>query len=98
MSPSSSLWKNKQGKKLAQRSTDFILVYCLAYYYTLNMEAKFYFEISVDFQRHYIPEDINIHNHRCESPKSYFLKESYRNTERLENTDYLLRVQPTAAH
>jgi hypothetical protein len=51
-----------------------MLVYCLAYSPTLKMVAKFYFEISVHFQRNYIPEDRNVHIHRCESPKSYILE------------------------
>jgi hypothetical protein len=38
------------------------------------MEATCYSETSVDFQRftrRYIPEDITLHNHRCENLKSY---------------------------
>jgi hypothetical protein len=38
------------------------------------MEAIFSSETSVDFQRttrRYIPEDVTLHNHRCENRKSY---------------------------
>jgi hypothetical protein len=50
------------------------LVSCSAYTFTLNMEAIFYSETLVDFQptaRRYIPEDGNLHNHRCENLNSY---------------------------
>jgi hypothetical protein len=38
------------------------------------MEANYYSETSVDFQRttwRYIPEERTIHNHRCENLNSY---------------------------
>jgi hypothetical protein len=43
-------------------------------YSTLNMEAKYSSETSVDFQRTtclYIPEDRTLHNHRCDNLRSY---------------------------
>jgi hypothetical protein len=52
----------------------FTLVSCSAYSSNLKTEATYSSETSVDFQRtiqHYIPEDSNLHNHRCENLKSY---------------------------
>jgi hypothetical protein len=52
----------------------FTLVSCSAYSSTLKMEAVYYSETSVDFQRttrRYIPEDGTLHNHRCKNLKSY---------------------------
>jgi hypothetical protein len=54
----------------------FTLDFYLAYSLTLNMEAICSSETSVDFQRNtrrYNPEDITLHNHRCENLKSYIL-------------------------
>jgi hypothetical protein len=48
-----------------------MLFYCLAYSSILKMEAIFSSEMSVDFQRRYIPEDRSLHNPRCENLKSY---------------------------
>jgi hypothetical protein len=51
----------------------FMLVCCSAYSWTLNMEAIFSSETSVDFERttrRYIPEVSTLHNHRCENLKS----------------------------
>jgi hypothetical protein len=48
-------------------ATFFTLVYCLAYSYTLKMEAAYSSGTSVDFQRttwRYIPEDSNL-NMNC---------------------------------
>jgi hypothetical protein len=48
-------------------ATCFILVSFLAYYSTMNMEAKYFSETLVDFQRttwHDIPEDSFLHNLR----------------------------------
>jgi hypothetical protein len=59
---------------MKQVAASFMLVSCLAYSSTLNMEAKYSFETSVDFQRtkwRYIPEDRNLHNHRSENLKPY---------------------------
>jgi hypothetical protein len=50
------------------------VVSCSAYSSTLKMEAICSFETSVEFQRttrRYIPEDSTLHNHRCETLKSY---------------------------
>jgi hypothetical protein len=50
------------------------LVLCTAYSSTLNMQATCSSEISFAFRqssRHYIPEDINLHNYRYENLKSY---------------------------
>jgi hypothetical protein len=52
----------------------FMLVSCSAYFCTLKMEVIFSSETSADIQRttrSYIPEDYNLHNHRCENLKSY---------------------------
>jgi hypothetical protein len=54
-------------------ATCFILVSFLAYSTTLNIEAICSFQSSVGFQRHYVPEDRTVHNHRCEVLKSYSL-------------------------
>jgi hypothetical protein len=51
-------------------SACFMLVLCLAHSSTLKMEATCSSETSADFRRstrHYIPEDSNIHDHRCEN-------------------------------
>jgi hypothetical protein len=53
-------------------SPAFTLVSCLAYSSTLKMEATCSSETSVAFQltaRRHIPEDITLHNHRCENLK-----------------------------
>jgi hypothetical protein len=52
----------------------FTLVSCSAYSLTLEMEATYSSETSVDFQRNtqpYIPEDRTLHDHRCENLNSY---------------------------
>jgi hypothetical protein len=51
-----------------------MLVSCLAYSSTLKMEATCSSETLADFQwttRCYIPDDIILHNHRCEKIQSY---------------------------
>jgi hypothetical protein len=51
-----------------------MLVSCLTYSSTLKMETKCSSEMSVEYQRttqRYIPEDITLHNHRCENLNSY---------------------------
>jgi hypothetical protein len=61
-------------------ATCFLLVYCLVYSSTLNMQATYSFEISVHFQwksRHYIPQDRTLHNHRCENLHSYIIYADY---------------------
>jgi hypothetical protein len=53
-----------------------MLVSCLTYSSTLKMKSTYSSETSVRFQRTtplYIPEDINLHNHQCESLMSYLL-------------------------
>jgi hypothetical protein len=45
----------------------------------LKTEATCFSEMSVDFKRttrRYIPEDRNLHNHRCENLKSYMIQNS----------------------
>jgi hypothetical protein len=57
-----------------QHAACFVLVSCLAYTSPLMMDATFSSETSVNFYRttlHYILEDGNIHNHRCENLISY---------------------------
>jgi hypothetical protein len=52
---------------------DFTLVSCTTYSSILKIKATCSSETSVDFQqstRCYIPEDITLHNHRCENLKS----------------------------
>jgi hypothetical protein len=54
-----------------------MLVSCLAYSSTLNMEATCSSETPVDFQRtkwHYIAEEKALHNRRCENLKYYIFK------------------------
>jgi hypothetical protein len=54
-------------------ATCFTLVSCLAYSYTLKMEAICFSETSVDSQWttwYYILEEITLHNHVCENVKS----------------------------
>jgi hypothetical protein len=56
--------------------------YCNRSNLALKMEATCSHETSVDFQRttrSYIPEDWNLHNHRCENLKSYHFKYSWSN-------------------
>jgi hypothetical protein len=58
---------------LALIASSFILVFWLAYSYTLKMEATCSSETSVDFQqntRRYTSEGKIIHNHYCENLKS----------------------------
>jgi hypothetical protein len=73
VSPPSSGSKNKPSKKPAWiQVASIVLVSCSAHFSTLKMEAIS--EMSVDFQRttrRYIPEDRNLHNHRCENIKYY---------------------------
>jgi hypothetical protein len=50
------------------------------------MEEKFSSEISADFQRNiwwYILKNITLHNRRCESFKSYRMKEDYEQSRQL---------------
>jgi hypothetical protein len=64
-------------KFLACFSHAFTLVSRLAYSSTLNMDAMYFSETSVDFQRTtrlYILEGSALHNHRCENLKPYFDK------------------------
>jgi hypothetical protein len=59
------------------RGETFALVFCLTYSSNLKLEATCSSESSVDFQRtarHYIPEDRPLHNHCCESLKSYIFQ------------------------
>jgi hypothetical protein len=66
-----------QGRRISQarnqhKAGGFLLVYSS----TLKRKATCSSETSVDFQRttqHYIPEDINFHNYRCENLKSYIV-------------------------
>jgi hypothetical protein len=54
----------------------FMLVSCLVYSSTMELEATRSSETSVDFRRtrrRYIPEDRTIHNHRCENLISWFI-------------------------
>jgi hypothetical protein len=54
--------------------TYVVLVCCLAYFSTLEMEVTWSSEMSVDFQQTmqcYIPEDRNLHNYLCENCRSY---------------------------
>jgi hypothetical protein len=47
---------------------------CMAYSFTLKMEAKCFSDIFVEFERttrHYIPENKTLHTHRCEHFDSY---------------------------
>jgi hypothetical protein len=70
---------NFKGRRLSQaryqhEATCFIALSILAYSSTLKMEAIYYPERSVDFQRItrcYIPEERTLDNHRCENGKSY---------------------------
>jgi hypothetical protein len=79
MSPPSTGSQNKPSKTPAWKQSgkhglSFTLVSCLAYSSTLKTEATSCSETSVDFQRTtwcHIPEDITLHNHRCENLKSY---------------------------
>jgi carbohydrate-selective porin OprB len=51
-----------------------MLVSSLAYSQTLNMEATCSFETPADFQRttrRYTPQDVTLHNRRCENRESY---------------------------
>jgi hypothetical protein len=66
--------KEEDEKTINNSLTCFMLVSCLAYFSTLNMEASCSSETSVDFQltkRRYIPENRTLHNHRCDNLKSY---------------------------
>jgi hypothetical protein len=61
-----------QGRKVF--ATCFMLVSCLAYFSTFNMEATCNPETSVNFQRtmrRYIPEARTLRYRRCENLKSY---------------------------
>jgi hypothetical protein len=52
----------------------FMLVSCLAYSSALKLEATWFSETLVEFQRttcRYIPEDRILHSHGCENLKSY---------------------------
>jgi hypothetical protein len=57
--------------RIALLATSFMLVSCLVYSFTLKMKATCSSEMSVDFQRRYIPENRTLHNHLCENPKFY---------------------------
>jgi hypothetical protein len=62
-------------------AASFTLVSCLAYSSTLKIEAIYSYETLVEFQRdtwRYIPEDITLHNHRCENLTSYMTRFSPR--------------------
>jgi hypothetical protein len=51
-----------------------LAAFCLAYFSNLKIEATCSFEMLTEFQRNtrrYIPEDRTLHNHWCESLKSY---------------------------
>jgi hypothetical protein len=57
----------------------FTLVSSSANSLTLKMEAIYFSEASVDFQRtthRYTPEDSTLHDHRCENLKFYSSKET----------------------
>jgi hypothetical protein len=57
----------------------FLLTPCLAFSSTLKMEAISSSETSVDFHRatrRYIPEDIILHDHRCENLKLFLVARS----------------------
>jgi hypothetical protein len=63
--------QNKPNSSVKERyvllATRFILVSCLAYSYTLKMEATHSSETSVDFQRTtlcYTPKDITLHKEK----------------------------------
>jgi hypothetical protein len=67
-----------------QLSSDLLSRWFLAQiiFSTLNMEAIFSSETSVDTQRttrRYIPGDGTLYNHRCENLKSYKHTEVYGN-------------------
>jgi hypothetical protein len=52
----------------------YLFIFCLACSWTLKMEAICSSETSVGTQlttRRFIPEDLSLHNHRCENLKSY---------------------------
>jgi hypothetical protein len=60
-------------RRIVLLATSFMLLSCLVYYFTLKMKATCSCEMSVDFQRRYIPEDRTLHNHLCDNFKSYIL-------------------------
>jgi hypothetical protein len=67
------------------------LVSWSTYSYTLKMELIYLFETSVGFERttwRYIPEDVTVHNHRFENPKSYNIKFDH-NEIRFQNVDWI---------
>jgi hypothetical protein len=71
---SSVFWDIMSCKSFARSC--FMLVCCLAYSLTLKIEATCSTKTSVDFQRatlHYNLLDRTLHNHCCESLKSYIL-------------------------
>jgi hypothetical protein len=73
-------------------ATCSMLVSCLAYSWTLKMYATFSSETSVDFQRttpHYTPEDIILHDHRCENLKFCMLHELFVSLMRAPYPAYL---------
>jgi hypothetical protein len=63
-------------------ATCFVLVSHLVYSSTLKRGATCFSEASVEFQRstrRYIPEDRTVHNHRCDSLKSYICNNHWFN-------------------
>jgi hypothetical protein len=69
--PASRIWDSHS--RGYEQSAWHLLVSWSTYSSTLKMEVTCSSETSVDFQRttpRYIPEDVTIHNHRCENQNS----------------------------
>jgi hypothetical protein len=63
-------------KHVPEEQVTSTLVPCLAYSSTLKMKAAYSSETSVDFHwttRIYVPEDITLHNHRCENLNTKYI-------------------------
>jgi hypothetical protein len=71
------MWSVERQPTFRRNMPPFIfnmLVPCVAYSSTRNMEGASSSEISIDFQRttrRYIPEDRALQNHRCKNLRSY---------------------------
>jgi hypothetical protein len=85
-----------QGRNQRERRWLCLTVYCSTYSSNLKMEAKFSSETSVDFQRttrHYTPEHITLHNHRCENLKSYIMLNVFA-SKSLRRSSWHSDIQP----